>query len=396
MYAYNHLHIDLASIKKNLESLQNLLPKRGRIMPMIKANAHGTDAHVLSNHFKKWGIPIVGVSHVNEAVGLRENGCDLAIFAIHAAPFEVAAVVHHDIEVAVSEEAFCRLLNDEALKQGEKIKVHLDINTGLHRFGCRPKAALALAQVILSLPGLILEGVMTHFAAAEDPEFNDFTLQQVDFFKKVITELNNAHINPPWIHGANSAALLRQLLPFCNMVRIGIATFGFYSSETEEKLLPLYPALSLESKITALSTCNKGESVGYLRNFIATRDKTRIAILPIGYHDGIHLQYSGKGFVLIHGKKAPYIGRICMDFMMCDVTDIPEAEIGASALLFGKDREGNTLPLELFASWGNGNVREVLVSIGPRVARSFHLQHLESIPLAEFLGKQSLSQELSC
>lgn len=375
---YNRLTIDLNAIRKNLQQIQSTLPPEGKIMPMIKAQAYGTNAAALLPFLKQWGIEIVGVSHVQEAIALRQKGCDLAIFAIHAATFELALVVQHDIEVAISDLLTCRLLQQEAAKAGKKIKVHLHVNTGMHRFGCCPSQALFLAQSIQQASALELVGIMTHFVAAENQTFDSYTFSQIALFQKTLETLKKEGISPPWVHSSNSAGVLRFAQPCCNMVRVGLATFGIYSSQEEKKELTLENALTLESTIIAINECPSGESVGYLRSYVAQKSSERIAILPIGYHDGLHLKYSGKGHVLIHGKKAPYVGRICMDFMMINVSDI-EAQVGDVVLVFGKDSQGHTLEVEQVADFAKTNVRELLVSLGPRIERHFTTTDLHGL-----------------
>lgn len=392
MLPYNRLTIDLSAIRKNLSLLHDLIPqKQGRIMPMMKASAYGTNALELIPHLKKWGVNIVGVSHVPEGVFLRQKGCDLAIFVIHAASFEIPYIVHHNLEVAVSDLAFCERLNQEAASMKKKIKVHLHVNTGMQRFGCHHEKALELALKISKMQNIELEGLMTHFVAAESSCFDDYSKDQIACFTNVYESLKKVGINPPWIHGSNSAAILRFNLPFCNMARVGLATFGIYTTEEEKQSVSLFPALSLHSCIIDINECPEGSTVGYARSYVVKKGIEKIAILPIGYHDGISLKYSGKGYCLIKGSKAPYVGRICMDFMMVNVSEIEGINIGDQALIFGKDQLGNTLAVEEVAGFAKTNVRELLVSLGPRVERVF-LE--ETTHLHEKLEKKFQQQAL--
>ncbi|NGX55574.1 MAG: Alanine racemase 1 [Chlamydiae bacterium] len=356
----NRLTINLQAIQNNLAHMMAELPSQTRLMAMVKANGYGTDLTLLAQALSKMGIHCLGVAHVLEGIQLRERNITLPIFVIHTAANEVQEVIEHSLEVAVYDPSFCHLLNQEALRQKKQVKVHLDITTGMNRFGCPPEKALELAQTIHSLPSLDFEGVMTHFVAPEIPTFDSFSREQIEIFKKCIEELALGSILPPWIHASNTAAIRRFDLPFCNMVRVGI---GLFQPEN---------VLTLESRIASIHQCNKGENVGYLCGYRIKRDEERIAVISIGYHDGIDLRYSGKGYVLIHGKKAPMIGLICMDFMMVDVTDIPEAQIGDSVLIFGKE-----LPIQTVASWATPNVRELMTALGPRIER--HFIHMDEI-----------------
>jgi alanine racemase/UDP-N-acetylmuramoyl-tripeptide--D-alanyl-D-alanine ligase len=210
----------------------------------------------------------------------------------------------------------------------------------MSRFGCRPEEALALARLIKDCPFLEFEGIMTHFACADNPEDDDFTRQQATTFEKVIQEMQQKGIHVPWKHAANSAGAVRFHYPQFNMVRIGLAVYGLYASEATKSALELRLALSLTSRIVGVNLCKTGETISYGRSYKVRNDNQRIAVLPIGYFDGLHRNYSGKGHVLIRGQKAPMVGKICMDFMMVDVTQIPNATVGDSVLIFGEDEYG--------------------------------------------------------
>jgi alanine racemase len=388
MQTYNCLKIDLSAVRYNLESVRSKLPPKGRVMPMVKASAYGTEAYEMAKYFEQWGIEIVGVSHVAEGKLLRDKGCTLSIFTIFVAPFEVQAAVAYDLEVSVSDLSLCLALNEEALKLGKQVKVHLAIDTGMRRFGCRADEALPLALEISKLPGLIFEGVMTHFVGAENTTFDTLSSQQIETFRNVLCDLQEHSIKPHWIHAANSAASLRFSLPFCNMARVGAATFGLYSSEAEKKEMHLRPALTLESCVVAINECHQGEALGYSQSYIVKRKTERIAILPLGYHDGFHIHTSDKGYVLIQGKKAPFVGRICMDFMMVDITEIPECKVGDPVILFGKG-----LPIEELAAKVGTNVRELVACLGPRIARVFIP---EPIALRSLYKSEAQASALPC
>lgn len=331
---------------------------------MVKASAYGTDALRLSSFYSSCGIDIVGVSHLDEAINLRKNGITFPLFVIHAFENEAEEIVNHDLEVGLSDMGLFSSLVKQSAKEKKQVRVHLHVDTGMKRFGCLPEEALLLAKKIKDSKNLFLEGVMTHFVASETEKFDPFSNKQLKVFAKTVDELKNEHMSPRWIHTQNSGGALRFKVPSCNMVRVGVAPLGYLFP-------PLQPSLTVESTIIGINECKKNESVGYNKSYIAKRDKEKIAILPIGYHDGLHLNFSGKGYSLIHGKKAPFVGKICMDFMMVNITDIPEAKIGDRVLIFGKDEKGHSLPLETFASFAKTNIREVISTLGPRIERIF-------------------------
>ncbi len=377
MQSYNKLTVNLSAVKENLLSFQKLNPGK-RLLPMIKGLSYGTCNLTMASFYEKeCGIDIVGVSHLNEGIQLREKGFKSSIFLLAALSRDSEAIVDFQLEVAVDREEFCRALSQEAEKKNRVVPVHLHIDTGMARFGCRPEEAFRLVELILSLPGLRLVGLMTHLVGAELSEFDLFTKRQSSLLEELKEKINKRGISIPWIHVANSAAAMRfPFFPF-NMLRVGVACLGIYSSKEEKDLFKLQPALSLHTTLLGINLCKKGESVGYLSAYTVSREVERIGILPIGYHDGLHIAYSQKGYVLIRGQKAPYLGRICMDFMMVDLTMISQAELGDSVLIFGSDDKGNTILPETVASWASTNVRELISCLGPRIER--HFIHQENV-----------------
>lgn len=368
----NQCIINLAAIATNLKTIRNKLSnKLTRIMVMVKALAYGTDEIRMAKFLETCGIDILGVSYVDEGVALKRAGVNQAIFVINAAIYEAAKVVKWDLEIGVSDMAMIEAVAFEADLQSKKIKVHLHVDTGMSRFGCRPEEALHLAKLIMSHSSLELEGIMTHFACADDPESDDFTLMQVRDFQRTIDELKHHGIFPRWQHAANSSGVMRFDFPQFNMVRIGLAVYGLYSSEAAKQALELRLALSLISRIVGINVCKRGETISYGRSYNVKREQQKFAVLPIGYFDGLHRNYSGKGAVIIRGQKAPMVGKICMDFMMVDVTDIPNATPGDTVLIFGEDEHGNYLSAEELASQGNSIIHELITCLGPRIQRIF-------------------------
>lgn len=367
----NQCTINFAAVRSNLLAIKKKLPPSTRIMTIIKALAYGTDDIRMAKFLASCGIDILGVSYVDEAVSLKREGIKQAIFSINAAPYEAVKVVKWDLEVGVSDLELIQALEKEASLQNKIVKVHLHINTGMGRFGCRPEEALKLAQTIKISSHLELEGILTHFACAEDPHEDTFTYSQIDCFDRTIAELKSHGIEAKWIHAANSSGAIRFHLPQYNMVRTGLATYGLYSSEATRESLDLRLALSLTSRIVGINICKKGETVSYGRSYVVERDTQKIAVLPIGYFDGLHRNYSGKAYVIIRGRKAPMVGKICMDYMMVDVTDIPEVAVGDKVLIFGEDEFGQYVSPEDLAMSGNSIIHELITCLGPRIQRIF-------------------------
>lgn len=368
----NQYLINLSAIDHNIDILRSHLPSSTRLMVMVKASAYGSDALIIAKFLEKCGVDILGLSYADEAIALKKAGVTQDLFVLNAATYEASKIARWGLEVGVSDAGMIDALAQAATK--EAIKVHLHVDTGMSRFGCRPKEAVELALRIKKQPSLILHGVMTHLASADDIAADTFTMDQKAKFRQVIDLLRKQNTLPPWIHAANSAGLLRFPFPECNMARIGLAIYGLLPYGTEEPSYPLRPALSLVSRIVGINSCKKGESVSYGRTYTVKEDMEKIAILPLGYYDGLHRHYSGKGSVIIRGEHAPMVGTICMDYMMVNVTHIPHAAVGDSALLFGEDEFGHTLSPTLLASQGASVLHELITCLGPRLPRVFLYQ----------------------
>lgn len=370
-HSHNQCLINLTAIGNNLSIMRKALPAQTRLMVMVKAFAYGTDEVRMAKFLATCGVDILGVSYVDEGIALKRAGASQSIFVISAAFYEAAKLVKWDFEVGVSDRTVIEAIAAAAAKQHKRVKVHLHINTGMGRFGCRAEEALELARLIKSSPALILEGLMTHFACADDPVEDPFTLSQAECFDRVIQELKDHGITAPWTHASNSSGAIRFRFSRYNMVRIGLAAYGLYASEAASKALDLQLAISLTSRIVGINLCKKGETISYGRTYQASREWEKIAVLPIGYFDGLHRNYSGKGMVIIRGRRVPMVGRICMDYMMVDVTDVPHVSIGDTALLFGEDQFGQYLSPEKLAANGNSIVHELITCLGPRIPRIF-------------------------
>lgn len=369
--AHNQCIINLAAIEANLAIIRKKLPPDTRLMVMVKASAYGTDDVRMAKFLHHCGIDILGVSYIDEGIALKRAGAKQSIFLIHAALFEIAQVVKWDLEVGVSDSTFIHALAKEASLRQKKIKVHLHINTGMGRFGCRPEMACELARLIHSFPSLVMEGVMTHFACAENPDEDAFTRKQIEIFDRVNQELAEQGFDAKWKHAANSSGALRFHLPQYNMVRLGLAVYGLHGSDAAQGAADLRLSLSLLSRIIHIGTHHCGETVSYGRNYLVENESQKIAVLPIGYFDGIHRHYSGKACVLIRGQKAPLIGNITMDYLMVDVSNISDATVGDQVLIFGEDEYGFYLSPEEFALSGNSIIHELITCLGPRIQRIF-------------------------
>jgi alanine racemase len=245
----------------------------------------------------------------------------------------------------------------------------LKVDTGMHRLGVAPEDALALAEKIRSSGSMRIAGVCTHFAAADDPKSDEFTRQQIAVFNDTVAALRRKGFSDFIVHAANTAAAVRFTEARYDMVRIGLGLYGIYPSDPVRTELELELAIGVTSRVTSIQEFAPGATLGYNRTFTAAR-KTRVGVVPFGYDDGLPWSLSGKGQVLVEGRPAPILGRISMDQMQVDVTDLPGIGTGAEVLLYGT-HNGHTLRPELVAQQAGTISHELLTRLGERVHRIY-------------------------
>jgi Alr-MurF fusion protein len=364
------LHISTEAIRYNVTALSSRLSSRAQIMGMVKANGYGTDMCGLAETLQQCGVAIVGVAQVQEAVALRSASFSGDIFVFHSIPNDMHHVVEGGFEIAIGDKECLDALEYHARKRNTPVKVHLHVDTGMGRLGCRSEDMLMLAEEIRRSPYLLFHGFMTHFTSSSHSNEDDFTRQQEERFASCAAALQAHEFYPRHIHAPSSGLLTRQdmnIAPWYTMARVGIALFGVYPNHEHEALLDLMPALTLKTRVAGFNEYTRGDTVSYGKTYTVEKASARAAILPIGYYDGIHRCYSNTGYVIIRGCKAPVIGRICMDYMMVDITDIEGVEYGDVVTVFG----GEAMSAEDFAHNGGTSGYELITCLGARVRRVF-------------------------
>ena len=367
----NLIVINLAAIQSNIKAVRQHLEKNTRICVMVKALAYGTDDVRIARFLQSCNIDILGVSYVDEGVSLKKQGISSSIFVLNITLEEVFKAVSWMLEIGVHDSMTIARIQHEAEIQNKKIKVHLHLDTGMGRFGCRMEELLTLAEQISTSPNLIFEGFMTHLACADDPEKDHISKKQIDLFQNAIQKLNAHKFFPKWKHILNSLGSIRFSIPESNMVRIGLCVYGLLPAGIVHTSMNFEPAVSLFSKIVGINDCRQHDTIGYGSTHVIQKENARIAVLPIGYYDGLHRNYAQKGFVMIRGKRAPIVGNICMDYSMVDISLIPDAKIGDEVLLFGEDERGNYISPSELAKLGGSIVHELMTCLGPRIRRIF-------------------------
>lgn len=371
MQDLNWLEISRSALQHNIAQLRKLTGDDTILSPCIKANAYGHGLLEVANTLVQSGADWLGVNALYEAERLREAGITVPIYIL-------GYVAREDLKKAV--ELDCRMVVynketiDELGKINKPVKVHIKVETGNNRQGVLIDDLLAFAQHIKKYSNILIEGISTHFANIEDTTDHSYALEQLSLFQKAIEMLKKDGIDIPLQHCANSAATILFNKTHFNMVRPGIAVYGLWpSSETfvsfvKEKKngFSLKPVMSWKTKIAQIKTIKAGEYIGYGCTYRTGHDM-KLAILPVGYYDGYDRGISG-GHVLIHGKRAPIRGRICMNITMVEVTDIPEAKLEDEVVLLGKSGD-EEISAELLASWAGTINYEVVTRVNERVER---------------------------
>ncbi|MDN5345461.1 MAG: alanine racemase [Clostridia bacterium] len=362
--------IDLDAIAYNVCAMKRLLAPQTEIMAVVKANAYGHGAVPVARTALANGVTWLGVATLDEALALRREGITAPLLILGYTPPEDAGRV---VAAGISQTVFtleqARCLSDAAQAAGTRARLHLKIDTGMGRLGFLPDQAVAAIPAIARMPHVSLEGIFTHFAAADAAD-KSYTRRQLSLFQRVITELEQQGITFPWRHAANSGAIIDLPETYFNLVRAGIILYGHYpSSEVQQGRLNLRPAMTLKTRIVLVKEVPAGTYISYGCTY-RTTGPARIATLPVGYADGYSRLLSNRAEVLIRGRRASVIGRICMDQCMIDVTAVPEARAGDEVVLFGC-QGGKTLPVEEVAAWMGTINYEILCLVSGRVPRVY-------------------------
>nr|WP_092074842.1 alanine racemase [Dendrosporobacter quercicolus]NSL48981.1 alanine racemase [Dendrosporobacter quercicolus DSM 1736]SDN16527.1 alanine racemase [Dendrosporobacter quercicolus] len=358
--------IDLAAIAHNVREIKGLLRKGTKFCAVVKADAYGHGVVPVARAALAAGADCLAVAIVSEALELRAAGFREPILVLgYMPPQQAVHVVESNIEQTVFSIETARALSQAATGLGKAAKVHIKIDTGMTRLGVRWQDAAAFAEAVAALPGIIIQGIFSHFAAA-DAKDKTYTIKQFGCFEQALTAVRQRGINIPIRHIANSAAILDLPETQLDMVRAGIILYGLWPSKEVERQIDLQPVMRFKALVSFVKQVPAGVAVSYGCAYITERSG-RIATVPVGYADGWTRLLSPKASVIIRGQRAKIVGRICMDQFMVDVTDIPGVEEGDEVLLFG----GSELSAdEVAAHLGTINY-EVVCMIGKRVPRDY-------------------------
>ncbi len=373
MYTPSHFlptsaSVDLGALARNLGHVRCLAP-RSDILAIVKANAYGHGAVEITRALQQLTVQRFGVATVDEGVALRQAGIHDSVVVMGAtAPAQFADLVAHRLTPVLFRadmvHSFAAIVPTDAMPY----PVHVKIDTGMGRLGLASEELPDLVGSPSFHTVLRLEGLLTHLADADNLD-QGHTEAQLARFQRVLETLQQRGFMVPLVHAANSAAIVKYPASRYSLVRPGIMLYGYQTHSQEPPTSDVRPILTWKTTIAHLHSIRPRESVSYNRTFIATR-QSRIAVLPVGYADGYNRLLSNRGTVLIRGRRAPVVGRICMDMTMIDVTDVPGVEIGDETILIGEQGQERITAADL-ASWQQTIPYEVLCAIGPRVPRQY-------------------------
>lgn len=369
-YSRIYAEINLDAIRYNMEAMRANIAPATKICGVIKADGYGHGAVPVAKMMEDmvWGY---ATATLEEAVNLRKNHITEPILVLGYIPeCSFSDMIQNEIRYTLAEVKKAETLSEEAIKTGKTARVHIKLDTGMSRLGVRSKeAALELAQRVMDLPNLEIEGIFTHMATADMAD-KTAAKKQIAMFKEAVCFLKQHGIKIPVCHCSNSAGIIDLEEANIDMVRAGISIYGLYpSEEVEKQRVHLKPAMALKSCVAYLKTVPAGTPIGYGASYVTERE-TKVATISAGYADGYPRRLSNRAQVLIRGKRAPIIGNVCMDQFMVDVTDIPETEEEDIVTLLGRDGEEEITAEELAGIEGTINY-EFVCDIGKRVPRLY-------------------------
>lgn len=362
--------IDLDRLKKNIAGLKKELSTSNnkiKILAVVKADAYGHGAVEVSEVLREEKIDYLGVASIDEACALEQIKIPIVILS-PTSEDNIPVIAANGLIPAVSSYSFVNALNSFAKSKNKKIKVHIEVDTGMIRTGVAWENGVNFVSKVLGLENIEIEGVFTHLAEPEDISSN-FTELQLDRFKTVLKGLASQNISIPLVHTASTSAILNFPDSYFNMIRPGILLYGLYSSPLCKRSIKINPILSLYTKVCEINEIPANTGISYGRTYI-TKKLQRIATLWVGYGDGYPRALSNKGSVIVRGKRAKIVGSVCMDLTMIDVTDIPEVKIGDKVTLVGREGEAEISTDEVAELAGTVNY-EIITRICPRVPRVY-------------------------
>src|SRR5438034_6254339 len=361
------IEVDLDVLAENYGAIAaHVAP--ARVMPILKANAYGHGLVEVGRVVERLRAPYIGVAYLEEGVRLRQHGVRLPVLVLGGIlGSQIPRFLEHDITLTASSVDKLRAIEEHAVRVGRTATVHLKIDTGMERIGVHWYSAEALLEASLTCRHLRVEGIFTHFANADDADLSHARLQ-LERFHEVLAFYERRSLPPPLRHAANSGAILRLPESHFDLVRPGILFYGASPSPETPATIPVRQALRWVTHVVYFKVVKPGNPVSYGSSW-APSELTRVVTLPVGYGDGYMRAMSGKAEVILHGKRYPVVGRVCMDQMMVSI-GWDSAHNGDEAVLLGTSGAAR-ISIEELASWAGTIAHEVLTNINTRVPRLY-------------------------
>lgn len=362
--------INLSAVEHNLLEVKKFINEGVKTLAVIKADSYGHGSVPVSKTIEKY-VDYFGVTSIDEAIEVRLEGIKKPVLALsYIPPRRYVDVVNYDITATIYSFDDALLLSEAAAAKGKTAKIHIAVDTGMGRIGLTPDEVGAdIAKEISKLDNIYIEGLFSHYACADSADKEDAN-SQTELFDKFIELLKQRIIDPPIKHICNSAGTIEFHKQY-DMCRVGVLLYGLYpSDEVENTKLNLIPAMEIISHVVHVKTVPAGYKIGYGHIYEAPSER-RIATVSIGYADGYSRSCTGKGYVLIKGKKAPVVGKVCMDQIMVDVTDIEDVHVGERAVIMGESH-GSFITAEQLGEMSNSFNYEVICNFTKRVARLYY------------------------
>lgn len=369
--------ISLNAIEHNYNVIRNKVADDTKVCCVIKADGYGHGAVELSQIYEKLGADFFAVSNIDEGIEIRKSGSKLPIVILGYTPVsEAENLAEYDISQAVFSLEYAKELSEKCVEEDCICKMHIKVDSGMSRIGfmCQefPRDEYSIEEICEAccLPNLEVEGLFTHFCVSdEDAEGREFTNKQYENFIHVRDSLKKRGVDISVVHCSNSGAIEDYPETCCDMVRAGIILYGLAPSSKLADRLDLVPVMTLKTVVAFVKEVQKGATISYGRTFTADR-KMKIATVPIGYADGFIRQNAKDGYMMVNGKKAKIVGRICMDQTMLDVTDIEDVKTGDEVVVFGTGENGEPTADSLAENTGTINYETVCL-VGKRVPRIY-------------------------
>lgn len=366
------VQVDITQLQKNIRCIKERTSSR--ILFAVKGDGYGHGMIEVSEAAQEVGVDYLGVSSLHEMQRLKEANLKLPIFVLGPSRLtDIRELVDPSVRITVTKKELAEALNQVGQEKGMTIPVHIKVDTGLGRIGFSPEEVPQVLPLIRRLPFLTIEGIFTHLSVAYSikKEDQEYTQGQLETFQDLLEELDREGLLPPLRHVANSAAFIQYQKEvtrgYFNLIRIGTLIYG-RAEVKREWTHQIVPCISLSTEIIELRKVPKGRDISYGRTYQTPSQRT-LAILPLGYGDGVNRRLSNRGYVLIHGERAPIVGRICMNQTIVDVTELKRCELGDEAFFMGKG-----IPLEELMEQTQGSFTELTL---PLAQRNFERSYLK-------------------